>query len=73
MYGDWRLICDKIRGAGLLFFFAKKIDEEEQMGEGERRGCSLSHNLNINYEFINGFYRRVYFVSNFIYVNDTSL
>jgi len=35
------LICDKIKGRGMLFF-AKKMEEEEEISEGEGRSLAKS-------------------------------
>jgi hypothetical protein len=42
---------------------------KEEMGGGVH---SPGHNLNIIEGFTDGFYRRVHFVSHFVYINDTS-
>jgi len=53
-------------------FVAKSMEEEEEEEEEMGGGHSPGHNLNIIEGFTDGFYRRVHFVSHFVYINDTS-
>jgi len=61
IYDDVSLICDKIEGVVVcFFFFTGKMEEEEEMEKGKRggrlTGCNLKTNMdsptNISDEFI---------------------
>jgi hypothetical protein len=58
-----------IKWWGLLFFAEKNRGRRRR--RNRRRGDHLSgHNLNITDEFMNEYYRRVYFISNTFCKND---
>jgi hypothetical protein len=48
------LICDKIKGNGVVFYRKnkKKEEKEEEIGEEERGGHLAGYNLNITDGFI---------------------